>query len=891
MNQIVEFAVLGLGTGAVYALAAQGMVLIYRGSGIINFSHGAMALFSAALFVELRDDNGLPDIFAGLLAVLATAMIGLIVDAGIMRRIRAASPLARLVVTLGVLGVIESIVIIRYGSSLRFVEQFLPSGQIDLGGNVTVGADRIILCAIAITLTVLLWLIYQRSEFGRQTTAVAENPRSAAALGISAERISALNWMLGSGLAGFAGVLLIPLTGLMPVILVLMIIPTLAAALVGRFSSFPLTLCGGLGIGIAQSLIGMSGLGAGWTTSLPFLVIIALLVFQGRSLPLRGFINDRLPAVSIPRPPGWAMAGGILLCAVLILSLSEDYVNAITGSLIVGVILLSIVLLTGLAGQVSLGQYAFVGLGAFISARLADLYDLPFLAAFVVGVGLTTPLGLLLSLPALRTRGVNLAVVTLGLGVALDNLIFKNKDLTGGFEGTRIDPPSLLGWEIDSILYPERYALVALLLFVLCAAAVLNIRRGASGRRLLAVRSNERAAAALGISVTGAKLYAFTLAAAMASSAGVLSAFRFPNVRFDIGYTMFNSIPAVLMAFLGGIGFVLGAVIGGAIALGGIVNEVLAGLFDLQEWQGLLISGSAIVMVIVHPDGIAPILARLGTKRNNAHTRKDVSVIDDGHITPCDGKTLVVSDVTVRFGGLVALDRVGFTLHPGEVVGLIGPNGAGKTTLIDMITGFTRPQSGSLVLDGKSIDSRSAVERARGGIGRTFQSLELFDELTVADNVRVACDPAGWHSYLRDPIRPRNVPLPAAAHYAVHSFGLADSLDLLPSALSYGERRLLGIARAVAAQPSVLLLDEPAAGLGQEERANLAKLIRSLAEDWNMAVLLVEHDMNLVMEVCDRVVVLDFGRKIAEGAPREVANNADVVRAYLGSADMQEAAA
>lgn len=888
MTGSLEFALLGLGTGAIYALAAQGIVLIYKGSGVINFAHGAMALLGAAIFVELRDDLGLPTLVAIIAGIAATALVGLLVDIGIMRRIRHASPLARLVATLGVLGVVEGIVILRYGSSLRFVEQYLPVGTVNLSRGIAIGLDRLILCGIAVLVSFGLWALYERTEFGRQTSAVAEDVTAAAALGISAERVSAVNWMLGGAMAGLAGILIIPLTGLMPSVLVMMIIPILAAALIGGFSSFPKTLAGGLAIGVSQSLITSFSLGSGMSTTLPFLVIIALLVIQGRSLPIRGYATDRLPVVSLSRRPGWFSAFAVLAATALIVAGSEDLVIAITTSLITGCVLLSIVLLTGLAGQVSLGQYAFAGLGAYVSARLAATLGVSFPLAFLAGMAAAVLLGLLFALPALRTRGINLAVVTLGLGVALDALLFKNKNFTGGFEGTKIVPPSLFGIELDSILFPERYALLALAVFVLLALVVVNIRRGATGRRMLAVRANERAAAALGISVTGVKLYAFAVAAGIAAAGGVLNAFRYPNVRFEVGYSMFDSIPAVLMTFLGGIGFVLGAAIGGLIAVGGIVHDLLSGIVDLGEWQGLVIGAAAILMVISHPNGIAPALTRLDRRLRARFAADAVSAVlepqlKDEPVRAVRPQKLAIDDLTVRFGGLTALDAVSFEVLPGEVLGLIGPNGAGKTSLIDAVTGFVKPQGGHIMLGGMDIATSSATQRSRAGIGRSFQNLELFEDLTVADNVRVACDPAGAGAHALDPFRPSNPPLPLAAQRALELFGLSRALHKLPSELSYGERRLLAIARTIAGEPSVLLLDEPAAGLARDERQRLTTLIRRLADDWGMAVLLVEHDMNVVMQACDRLVVLDFGRRIAVGTPEEVSRQPEVIEAYLGS--------
>jgi ABC-type branched-subunit amino acid transport system ATPase component len=241
-----------------------------------------------------------------------------------------------------------------------------------------------------------------------------------------------------------------------------------------------------------------------------------------------------------------------------------------------------------------------------------------------------------------------------------------------------------------------------------------------------------------------------------------------------------------------------------------------------------------------------------------------------------------VKDMSVSYGRNVAVDSVSLQLHPGHITGLIGPNGAGKTTLIDAVTGFTRMREGSILLDGKPVTGWSVARRARAGVGRSFQSLELFEDSTVLDNLRVASDPQGPGVYLRDLVRPKTPPLSGIVVSAIKEFGLDEDLDRVVSDLPYGKRRLLAIARAVAMRPQVLLLDEPAAGLGSTESGELANLVKRLASDWGMAILLVEHDVNFVMSVCDDIIVLDFGREISRGAPGIVRNDPAVIASYLG---------
>jgi len=260
-------------------------------------------------------------------------------------------------------------------------------------------------------------------------------------------------------------------------------------------------------------------------------------------------------------------------------------------------------------------------------------------------------------------------------------------------------------------------------------------------------------------------------------------------------------------------------------------------------------------------------------------------------IVKVPAKTLEAKGITVRYGGTVAVNAVDLVVRPGRIAGLIGPNGAGKTSLIDAITGFAKIAEGQILVDGVDISSWSTTKRARAGVGRSFQALELFEDCSVIDNLRAASDPRDFLSYLRDLVSPVEARLTDTLVGAINDFNLTDDLGRGVEDLSYGKRRLLAIARAVAAQPSVLLLDEPAAGLNDFETRELATLVTRLAKEWGMAVLLIEHDINFVMSVCDDITVLDFGTRISHGTPVEVRNDPAVIAAYLGVEEVSDAEA
>jgi sulfate-transporting ATPase len=892
--EFVRFAILGLATGGIYAMISLGLVLVYRGSGLLNFAQGAMAMLGAYAYYELTVKHGMPKVAGLVLALLICAIVGVAIHLIVLRPMRGASPLSRVVATLGIVLVLQSAAYLRYGHNPLSVPSLLPTNTVHVISNqLPISEDRIYIFGICLVLTCGLYAVYQWTPFGRITTAVAENEVAAATFGYSPDMVAAANWAIGAMLAGLAGILIAPIIYLEPTSLVLLIIPAMSAALIGEFMSFPLTVAAALVLGISQSELQRYVSQPGWATAAPFIVVIAVLVVRGRSLPLRSFVLDRLPAVGSGRLRIGLVLVLYALVAWLTLGANPNWSTAMVTTFAMGIICLSVVLLTGLTGQLSLAQFVVAGVGALVAARL-DAH-MTFLLALLCSAVITGIVGGIVGLPALRTRGITLAVATLGLGGAVSAVVLESPKYTGGVAGIVVNAPTAFGWSLDPIVHPSRYAFVTFTILVLVALMIVNLRRGATGRRLLAVRSNERAAAALGVHVAWVKTYAFTVSAAIAAIGGTMLAFVQPSVQVST-FDVFTSILIVAVTVAGGVGFVPGGLVGATMISGGIVSEIFHTWSKINDYLPLIGGLILIVTLVVGPDGlfemnrrllaraVTPLAARMALRRPAWLERRALTSVDaeSQTVTRVAPQALTVSGISVRFGGVHAVRDVSMVVRPGEVHGLIGPNGAGKTTFIDAVTGFVRTTSGSVRLGDTEINSWAPRRRAARGLSRSFQSLELFSDLTIAENLAVASNHHGAWRYLTDLIRPGRVRLSPAAQDAVRQFGLGDLLGVRPDSVAFGPRKIVAIARSVASAPSVLLLDEPAAGLDDTEADELAALIRHLADEWGIAVLLVEHKVDLILSVSDRITVLDGGSILASGTPEEIRNDPAVIDAYLG---------
>ncbi|MFG1858300.1 ABC transporter permease [Actinomadura geliboluensis] len=636
---LLSFALLGIGTGAIYAAFGLGLVLMYRSSGVINFGYGATVLFGVYQFADLTKTGELVFPIGSLqlgepigtwpamaIVLVHAAVLTLAVYALAFRPLHKAPPLAKVVVSVGVMLAVQALILVRFGSDPRSIAPILPNDAVNVAGA-TMPRDRLYLAGIVVLLAALLHAFLTYTRTGIASRGASQNEKGAVLLGLRPTRLAAVNWTI-AGVGGTAlGVLIAPTTSLEAGTYTLLIVPALGAALIGRLSSISAVVAGGIALGVVQSGLMQATLQYKWLPQnglkqgLPFLVIIAVLVLYGKGLPGRGALEEKLPpAASGPLRP-WLIVPLVALAAVAMQVFSPTWRLGLITSLAAVVVCLSLVVLTGFVGQISLAQMSLAGVAGFALSKFGDSWGIPFPIAPLLAALAATVVGVLVSIPATRVRGLHLAVVTIAAAVAIEEFIFKNPNFTGGLTGSPVPQPELFGISLGIRGGPTEFPRPAFGYFVLAVAVaaaigVAMLRRSDLGRQMLAVRSSERAAAAAGLNTARVKLIGATISSFLAGVGGTLMGYQQGQLSFET-FSVFTSLLLLAVVYIGGVSSVSGGLVAGMMFSGGLMSTAIDQWFGLGDYETLILALALVLGAVANPEGVAGMAAR-----TKAHFRK-----------------------------------------------------------------------------------------------------------------------------------------------------------------------------------------------------------------------------------------------------------------------------
>ena len=908
--------VLGVLHGLLTGLLAVGLVLVYRSDKFLNLAHGQLGALPAVFLAKLVVDSGWGYWPAVLLCACLGIATGVVIERYLVAKLRkkTSSSTSFLLLTIGVSQILAALLYIKAltPNPVRLLDKRYPLPlhvHWRVGGVVLGGQDVAILILCPLVVAALAAFL-RYSMLGKMIRATASNRDSARLCGISPTLVSSVTWGIAGLLSTISAVLIAPSqfgqfnsAALGPDQLFL----ALGAAAFGAFVSIPMTLVGGLVIGVANQLTLGATSNGGTARLVVFIIILVVIFVRGRAIAsvfsVHGAVLNDRPPLRVPkairdrfvvRNHLGLLATGSLLVGLVLPFLpgfrSEGHRFELTVVVLYAIVAISITMLMGWAGQLSLGHFAVVGVGAFVAARLAH-HGWSIVGLLILCGSIGAAVMLVVGLPALRVGGLTLAVTTLGFAVVASEWLFHESWFTSS-PGTilSLQPmPIIRGLGSPSTQFPIYLMAMALLLLV--AVGLRGFRNSTPGRLVIAVRDDERAVAAHGVTPATVKLMVLSVSGFVAGMVGVLWADAW-LVASPEHFSPAVSLSLLAVPVIGGLGSIGGAIAGAALLYLStyFISPHVTGLFGKLASSvafELAFAGLSIVGVLMlYPTGIAGMARRLWEsflERLDSEARRRPA----RKLSP-DAPVLDVEGVHVWFGGVHALQGASVRVFKGEIVGLIGPNGAGKSTLIDTISGVTRPVQGSVALLGRDVSALPPELRAALGMSRSFQAAYLFPGLTVRETIQAIIGSrlgiGALSSMARTPwARRAEQSCRQEADALIGRMGLSDYADTLTGELSTGTRRICDLALQVAARPQVLLLDEPTAGVAQREAEVFGPLLRRIRDELDCAIVIVEHDMPLLMGLCDRVYAMVEGQVVAEGTPKEVRSDPSVIASYLGT--------
>ncbi|MBV9410412.1 MAG: ATP-binding cassette domain-containing protein, partial [Acidimicrobiia bacterium] len=871
---------LGLVLGGLYGLTAMGLVLIYRSSRIINFAQveiGGLAAVVAQVMVRGWNQSYFLAVPIGIAVALGT---GALIDLVVVRRFFNAPRLILTVATIGllqILGAAEIKIPTLVSSNLKAIDKFeTPFHAHFTVGPIVFRGDHVLVMIVVPLLLVGLSWFFSRSDIGIAVRAAADSNERAVLLGIPVRRLSMITWVLAAGLSGIAAILSVPILGTDLGVIggpVALLAP-LAAAVIARMESLPVAVAAGLGIGVFQQAVFWNYPRSSTVDVGLFVVIIVALLLQRRRVSrvddagLGGYIAVRevrpIPAALRNLPEvRWGRTGLLATVAALAVLvpfvLSDSRVILLTYITLYAIIAISLVVLTGWAGQISLGQFAFVGLGAAVTASLLVHAGADFLLAMLAAAFVGAVLAVLVGIPALRIQGLFLAVATLAFAVPVSTFLLNSRYFPT-LNPSKFQRPILLGrFNLEDPL-TFYFTCVGALLVVIALAR--NFRRSRAGRAVVAVRDNERGAAAYAINPVRAKLTAFAFSGAIAGFAGAFYAVGLRGIPFS-GFDPLLSVEVFTAVVVGGLGSIPGALLGAAYVEG-------ATYFLTGSGRLLATGGGLLILLMVVPGGLGEVMYALrdrllrivaGRRGLSVPSLAEHPVFEDasqdagaaeiGTAAPAPEITtetptgpLIVSceDIDASYGQIQVLFGVHLQVQQGEMLALLGTNGAGKSTVLRVVAGLLRPQKGRVFFEGEDITDLDPVERVKRGLVMVPGGRGVFGSLTVAENLRLGGWLAKGDTAFLEQARARIFELFPA---------LERRIGTKASSLSGGEQQMLTLAQALLCKPRLMLIDELSLGLAPTVVGTLIDVVREINAD-GTSVVVVEQSVNVATGIATR---------------------------------------